>query len=367
MNEGQPQRKYDLIFIAIGSFQLIHDNKEALHVLENLHSALLPEGRLVIETSVPWDAIKDNIHSSILAKQSNEIAFEKAVNAATGSRIVHKSVVMMIDEVVSFLISTLNIQSILLYGSYAQNLQDEHSDYDLLVLMKEIPLPSDRKSAYEKIPHAKVIEIASTAIQQDKGWDNSWSPINDKLLVQGKRVEIGYNTTRWANRIVNNLIVKNKTTCKDFPFRPYTFLGLLEACRVLYDRDHFIQKIRSQIRPIPEPLKKAIFKEFYPILLEAHEELKDYARRSIGILAYQFHLFRGIDALMQILFVLNDVYDPALKRIEPFLFNLKQLPPHFKEFVIHTLPRFYEKQKEVNQFLKNAIHFLRGHERKWNR
>ena len=109
-------------------------------------------------------------------------------------------------------------------------------------------------------------------------------------------MEIGYNTRRWVNRIVHNLIVKHKTTCKEFPFRPYTFLGLLESCQVLYDRNHFIQKIQFQIRPIPAQLKKTLIKEFYPILLEAHEELKDYAARNIGILAYQFHLFRGIDA-----------------------------------------------------------------------
>lgn len=267
---------------------------------------------------------------------------------------------MIIDEVVSVLSNNLNIQAILLYGSYAQNLQDEHSDFDLLVLAKAIPLPAERNGLYEKIPHAKIAEIAPRAVSNNNGWDNSWSPVNDKLLIQGKRVEIGYNTIRWVNRIINNLMVKNKTTCKEFLFRPYTFLGLLEACQVLYDRNHFIQKIRSRIRPIPEPLKKGIFEEFYPILLEAHEELKDYGARNIGVLAYQFHLFRGIDALIQILFVLNDVYDPALKRIEPFLFNLKRLPPHFKEFIIFTLPKFYEKQKNVNDFFEQAIHFLKS-------
>src|SRR5689334_3775479 len=92
------------------------------------------------------------------------------------------------DEVVSVLKNNLHAKAILLYGSYAQNLQDEHSDYDLLILLKEIPFPSDRKNAYEKIPHAKVIEIAPRAVQTSNGWDNSWSPINDKLLLQGKRM-----------------------------------------------------------------------------------------------------------------------------------------------------------------------------------
>ena len=265
---------------------------------------------------------------------------------------------MIIEQAIPVLVTHLEPQSILLYGSYAQNLQDEKSDFDLLVLLKTIPVPDTRQDAYEKIPHAKIVEMAPAALQQNNGWDNSWSPINDKLLVHGKKVEIGYNTITWVNRVVKKLIVKHQTTFKEFLFRPYTFLGLLESCKILYDHSNFIHKIRSQIRPIPQPLKRAIVQEFFPILLEAHEELKDYALRNIGILAYQFHLFRGIDALIQILFVLNDTYDPALKRMEPFLFKLEKLPTHLEGFVNNVLPRFFEKQKEVSQFLEEAIQFV---------
>lgn len=267
---------------------------------------------------------------------------------------------MILDPAIPILAQDLDAQVIVLYGSYAQNQQDEKSDLDLLVLLKKMPSSSIRRKAYEKIPHAKILEIATRPLQQNNGWDNSWSPINDKLLIHNKKIEIGYNTIAWTNRIVENLVVKHQTTCKEFPFRPYTFLGLLESCQVLYDPNKFIQKIQSQIRPIPKPLKKKIFQEFLPILLEAHEELQDYSARNIGILAYQFHLFRGIDALIQILFVLNDVYDQASKRIEPLLFKLKSLPPHLEKFVLDVLPRFYEKQREVSQFFEGAIQFLKG-------
>jgi len=86
-------RKYDLIFIAIGSFQLIQNRKEAFDVLKNLHSALLPGGRVVLETFVPWDAIKDNIHGLVLMSESKEMIFEKTAHSADGSQIIHKSTV----------------------------------------------------------------------------------------------------------------------------------------------------------------------------------------------------------------------------------------------------------------------------------
>ncbi len=265
---------------------------------------------------------------------------------------------MIIDHIIPILSKDLEAKAILLYGSYAQNMQDEKSDFDLLVILKTIPLPDFRREIYEKIPHTKIVEISPATIQRSNGWDNSWSPSNDKLLIHGKKVEIGYNTTAWVNCVVKKLIIKHQTTFKEFPFRPYTFLGLLESCKILYDEKHFVYKIRSQIKPIPQALKETIIQEFFPILLEAHEELKDYATRNIGILAYQFHLFRGIDALTQILFVLNDTYDPALKRMEPFLFKLKKLPPHLERFLLNVLPRFFEKQKEVSQFLEEAIQFV---------
>ena len=47
---------------------------------------------------------------------------------------------MIIDQVVPILAKDLDAKAILLYGSYAQNMQDEKSDFDLLVLLKTIPL-----------------------------------------------------------------------------------------------------------------------------------------------------------------------------------------------------------------------------------
>jgi hypothetical protein len=56
---------------------------------------------------------------------------------------------------------------------------------------------------------------------------------------------------------------------------------------------------------------------------------------------------------------LNETYDPAFKRMEPFLFGLKLLPPHFENFILHTLPKFYEKQIEVSDFFEKAINYLK--------
>lgn len=84
-------QKYSLIFIAIGSFQLIQDQEEALQILKRLRSALLPDGKLVLETYVPWDAIKDNIQGSTLVGQSKETTSER-IASSEDFEIINKSV-----------------------------------------------------------------------------------------------------------------------------------------------------------------------------------------------------------------------------------------------------------------------------------
>ena len=84
-------KKYDLIFIAIGSFQLIHSQTEALKILQNLAAALQPGGRLVLETFIPWDAIKDNIDGNILADQSKKITVERTAHSPDGFKIINQS------------------------------------------------------------------------------------------------------------------------------------------------------------------------------------------------------------------------------------------------------------------------------------
>lgn len=83
--------KYDLIFIAIGSFQLIHSQTEVLKILQHLASALQAGGRLVLETFVPWDVIKDNIANGLLADQSQEILQERTAHSSDGSKIINQS------------------------------------------------------------------------------------------------------------------------------------------------------------------------------------------------------------------------------------------------------------------------------------
>src|SRR3990167_3110501 len=263
-----------------------------------------------------------------------------------------------INKFILHLTNHLSIQGIVCYGSYALALNDEKSDIDLLILMKEeIPNQQIRRQCYQQFPALTVISYAEETMNAGN-WDNSWSPVNDKLILHHQPLDIGYNTTTWVDKVINNLIIKQQTSFPEFPFRPYSFLGLLESAKIFYDKDDFIQNHLKKIRPMPLTLKEKIIREFLPILIESHQELLDYSERNIGILAFQFHLGRGLDALEQVLFAINNVYHPASKYIEYFLLRLKYQPPGLADFIHSTLPKFYENKKAVVDFFKTALDFI---------
>ena len=88
-------QKYNLIFIAIGSFQLIKDRAEAILILKKLRENLLPNGKLIIETFIPWDGIKEGINESILSDQSDPIISERKIHSPEGFEIINRSTVIL--------------------------------------------------------------------------------------------------------------------------------------------------------------------------------------------------------------------------------------------------------------------------------
>lgn len=263
---------------------------------------------------------------------------------------------MDINNFIQYLVSAFEIESILCYGSYAQMLQDNKSDIDLLVIVKHtIPAKFDRQAVYKQIPNNEIIALE---VDLAGRWDMAWTPVNDRLILEKQAIDVGYNTVAWVKAVIENLIIKNKITFDEFSFRPYTFLGLLESANILCDQNNFIKKCLSKIRPMPPKLKGAIIHTFLPVLKESYAELVDYAARDIGILAFEFQLFRGLDAAISILFAMNEIYDPASKRTEHFLFKLNKQPTNLANFINKILPRFYENKKEVLQFFEELILFI---------
>lgn len=252
------------------------------------------------------------------------------------------------------LVQELNIMAVLCYGSYAEGVQDEKSDIDLLIICHEtIPSPELRNKLYKE-NHCENISLHKSF----ENWETSWTPINDEFEFKGKKIEIGYNISSWIQKVVDEIILEGKISLDDFQFRPYTFLGLLENAVCLYEKDGFISSLKKRISSFPSKLKEEIIKENISIFNESLAELEDYVDRDIGVLAFQFHLFRALDAAIQIIFALNEVYYPASKREENHLRSLPRLPQGFDALIYDLLPVFFTKKNEIIKKLKDIQVFI---------
>jgi hypothetical protein len=113
------------------------------------------------------------------------------------------------------------------------------------------------------------------------------------------------------------------------PFRPYTVLGLLAHAIPLYDPHGIVDGLRAHLSPYPTVLQANLLGESLPIMTDGLAELRDYTRRHIGPSAFLLHLERVCDAMVSVLYALNEHYDPATKRPEQELCKLAILPDQF--------------------------------------
>ncbi len=64
---------FDCIFIPLGSFQLITDRSLALESLKAMHRHLTPSGFLLLDTFIPWEAVRGESEKSKRSVQFDEV------------------------------------------------------------------------------------------------------------------------------------------------------------------------------------------------------------------------------------------------------------------------------------------------------
>lgn len=84
----------------------------------------------------------------------------------------------------------------------------------------------------------------------------------------------------------------------------------------MQDLDGMLRRWREQIEPFAAQLQWNLLDHFSPLLRENVEELVANAERNLGPRVFLFRLNWAVDALIGMLFALNEIYDPADRRTE---------------------------------------------------
>lgn len=95
LQDLQLPSSYALIYIPVGSFQLISSRVEALRILKKIYRHLLPGGKLILDTFIPWDSIKGCIDKDRLISLPKAVTFSKQANISSNVSIhLHTQVII---------------------------------------------------------------------------------------------------------------------------------------------------------------------------------------------------------------------------------------------------------------------------------
>jgi predicted nucleotidyltransferase len=211
-----------------------------------------------------------------------------------------------------------SVASIIVFGSVATKTVDQHSDVDMLVLCQPELVPaSERALLLGELGSGWIIDVTS---------GNALFAVGDEGgMVDDIPVSLHYQTVNWIEIVLREVLEQGAISTARLPFRPYTLPALIQRGWLLYDAQQHVAKWREQAKRYPARLKYNIVQHFAPILQEETAELVATAQRGLGPRNFLFHLNRSVDALLSVLYALNEIYDPADRRaaltVWPFLNN----------------------------------------------
>lgn len=215
-----------------------------------------------------------------------------------------------------------NIESILLFGSRSTPFYDEQSDYDLYIIYSGIkPKVSERKVLTE------IVGISNFDIKSESNiWNDEWIQSGESFSLNSIKIDSGYQALSFLKSLVKGVVSDCEISLEIMKFRPYTIAGLLEQSQILLDKNGELVKLRQMVRPFPSKLKEKLISQGKEIVTESIEDMENYCNRGIGNNAFLFHLWRVSDGICQILYALNEVYDPSTKRTEEHFDMLRKKP-----------------------------------------
>lgn len=212
-----------------------------------------------------------------------------------------------------------HVSAVLVFGSVASGHVDDRSDIDLLVVCEQLPEPEERRLLLSRLGEGPSLGSPSGDLM---------FPIVDEVpLVGGVPVTLHYQLAVWVEQVLDEAIGHGALTTTQLPFRPYTLAGLIQQALVLEDKKGEVAGWRARIAVFPSALKQNLLAHFAPLLKEQVAELTANAERRLGPRVLLFNLNWAVDALVGLLYALNEVYDPADRRAEHTIWPYFQIAP----------------------------------------
>jgi len=253
------------------------------------------------------------------------------------------------------------LEGVLCFGSYAVGTSDADSDVDLYALWHpEIPTPEERRKVLQGIGGIESLEMEHV----DPGWPaEEWSPHCDLFCLHDLLFDLGHNTSEWLSAAIRRAMeYPNDRDGRRYLNSP----ALLDFSVILYDPNAYLSGLRSQGHPFPARLKQALVSENMANLKSSLADLQDIERRGIGNTAFHFLLMRAVQSIGEVLFAVNEKYNPRTKRTEEALNGLSVKPRNFLKRYTALLSTALDQEgrrntaKNLTSLAQDLEHLLEG-------
>ncbi|MBO9131494.1 nucleotidyltransferase domain-containing protein [Bacillus sp. 165] len=261
---------------------------------------------------------------------------------------------VIIRDIVQRVKEVPGVEAIVLGGSRAKGTHTPKSDIDIGIYYsssEKFDINCLRKVALE------LDDLHRRNLVTPIGGWGPWVNGGGWLKVKNTSVDFLYRDLEKVSTVMEECI-SGQVTLEYQPGHPhgflnYIYLGEVALCKVLWDPNYKIEKLKSKTVPYPLLLQEAVIAKF---LWEARFSLEN-AKKGIPIFDISYIsgcLFRSVSCLTQVLFALNKCYFINEKGAVQLASNFENTPPRFQERILMS----FETLSDEAEGLYSSINII---------
>jgi hypothetical protein len=220
----------------------------------------------------------------------------------------------LINELVNGLKVVGGVKAIVLGGSRADDTHRPDLDFDIGIYYQD-----QNEFDLEQIKtFSNTINDTFTPTVTAVGEWGRWVNGGAWLTIRGQKVDFLYRDLIFVRQIIQDcnkgLRQADFYQQPPFGFHSYIYCGEISICRVLFDPENLISKLKKEVQEYPPALKKTIVRDF---LWDAEFSLlhcRKSARRG-EVLIMAGCLSKIASDLVQVLYALNEIFFISEKRL----------------------------------------------------
>jgi hypothetical protein len=188
------------------------------------------------------------------------------------------------------------------------SIESEGGDIDIFVYSTEAITKEQKMGAYAACGLLDSLEL-------EKYDSTDWGKI-DFLEIRGIEACVMYFLAANVDRNIGEILDGERST-NESGYYPTGRLAMLMNIFVLHEKGQYFATLQSRIKDYPPKLKEKIIGNCLWALKE--EENLDRGKARKDVLFFHMAVESAIDAIIQLLFALNETYMPSRKRNERFI------------------------------------------------